>query len=175
MDLGLVLTGGSARGNVDLGIRAEAAGFDAVYACEFFNQQTFPVLGALAQATERIRLGTGIASAFVRSPLTHATAAMDIDELSGGRMILGLGSGTARMNREWFGMPFSKPAARSQELLVLLRELFQAAGGFGFKFEGEFYNLKIPVYTRPGAARKEIPLWLAAVNRGMMRAAPGRL
>jgi alkanesulfonate monooxygenase SsuD/methylene tetrahydromethanopterin reductase-like flavin-dependent oxidoreductase (luciferase family) len=96
---------------------------------------------------------------------------MDIDELSGGRMILGLGSGTARMNKEWFGMPFSKPAARSQELLVLLRELFQAASGFGFKFEGEFYNLKIPVYTRPGAAREQIPLWLAAVNRGMMRAA----
>lgn len=171
MDLGLVLTGGSARGNVDLGIRAEAAGFDAVYACEFFNQQAFPVLGALAQATERIRLGTGIASAFVRSPLTHATAAMDIDELSGGRMILGLGSGTARMNEEWFGIPFSRPAARSQELLVLLRELFHAAGGLGFKFEGEFYNLKIPVYTRPGAARPEIPLWLAAVNRGMIRAA----
>jgi probable F420-dependent oxidoreductase len=171
MDLGLVLTGGSARGNVDLGVRAEAAGFDAVYACEFFNQQTFPVLGALAQATERIRLGTGIASAFVRSPLTHATAAMDIDELSGGRMILGLGSGTARMNKEWFGVPFSRPAARSRELLVLLRELFLAAGGFGFQFEGEFYKLKIPVFTRPGAARKEIPLWLAAVNRGMMRAA----
>jgi len=171
MDLGLVLTGGGTRGNVDLGVRAEAAGFDAVYACEFFNQQTFPLLGALAQATERIRLGTGIASAFVRSPLTHATAAMDIDELSGGRMILGLGSGTRRMNQEWFGVPFSKPAARSQELLVLLRKLFQAAGGLGFKFEGEFYNLKIPVYTRPGAAREEIPLWLAAVNRGMMRAA----
>jgi probable F420-dependent oxidoreductase len=171
MDLGLVLTGGSARGNVDLGVRAVAAGFDAVYACEFFNQQTFPVLGALAQATERIRLGTGIASAFVRSPLTHATAAMDIDELSGGRMILGLGSGTARMNKEWFGVPFSRPAARSRELLVLLRELFLAAGGFGFQFEGEFYKLKIPVFTRPGAARKEIPLWLAAVNRGMMRAA----
>ena len=99
MDLGLVLTGGGTRGNVDLGVRAEAAGFDAVYACEFFNQQTFPLLGALAQATERIRLGTGIASAFVRSPLTHATAAMDIDELSGGRMILGLGSGTRRMNQ----------------------------------------------------------------------------
>ncbi|MDG2333310.1 MAG: LLM class flavin-dependent oxidoreductase [Myxococcota bacterium] len=171
MDLGLILTGGSARGNVELGVRAEEAGFDAVYACEFFNQQTFPVLGALAQATERIRLGTGIASAFVRSPLTHATAAMDIDELSQGRMILGLGSGTSRMNEEWFGVPFSKPAARSRELLVLLRQLFRAAGGLGFRFEGDFYDLKIPVYSRPGAAREEIPLWLAAVNRGMMAAA----
>jgi probable F420-dependent oxidoreductase len=171
MQLGLILTGGGARGNVELGVRAEQAGFDAVYACEFFNQQTWPVLGALAERTERVRLGTGIASAFVRSPLTHATAAMDIDELSKGRMVLGLGSGTARMNEEWFGMPFSRPAARMKELVVLLRELFDAAKGLGFRFEGEFYDLKIPVYTRPGAAREQIPVWVAAVNRGMIRTA----
>jgi probable F420-dependent oxidoreductase len=171
MDLGLVLTGGSARGNVELGLRAEAAGFDAAYACEFFNQQTFPILGALAQASERIRIGTAIASAFVRSPLTHATAAMDLDELSGGRMILGLGSGTSRMNEEWFGTPFSRPAARMRELVVLLRELFAAASGIGFAFEGEFWKLAIPVYSRPGVARETIPLWVAAVNRGMIHSA----
>lgn len=169
MDLGLILTGGSARGNVALGVRAEQAGFDAVYACEFFNQQTFPTLGALAQATRRVRLGTAIASAFVRSPLTHATAFMDIDELSGGRAVVGLGSGTARMNQEWFGMPFSRPAARMRELVVLLRELFAASGRMGFRFDGEFWNLKIPVYNRPGAVRDQLPIWVAAVNRGMMR------
>ena len=169
MDLGLILTGGSARGNVDLGVRAERAGFDGVYACEFFNQQTFPTLGALAQATERIRLGTAIASAFVRSPLVHATAFMDIDELSGGRAVVGLGSGTARMNEEWFGVPFSRPAARMQELVVLLRELFAGAKKLGFRFDGEFWKLKIPVYNRPGLVRDQLPIWVAAVNRGMMR------
>jgi len=171
MQLGLILTGGGARANVELGVRAEQAGFDAVFACEFFNQQTWPVLGALAERTERVRIGTAIASAFVRSPLTHATSAMDLDELSEGRMVLGLGSGTARMTREWFGMPFSRPAARMKELIQLLRELFAAASGLGFRFEGDFYDLKIPVYTRPGAAREQIPLWIAAVNRGMVRTA----
>jgi probable F420-dependent oxidoreductase len=171
MQLGLILTGGSARGNVELGVRAERAGFDAVYACEFFNQQTAPVLGALAERTKRVRLGTAISSAFVRSPLTHATAAMDIDEVSQGRMVLGLGSGTARMNEEWFGVPFSKPAARMKELVTLLRALFAAAGGLGFRFEGEFWKLKIPVYTRPSAAREQIPIWVAGVNRHMMRSA----
>jgi probable F420-dependent oxidoreductase len=129
------------------------------------------VLGALAERTERIRLGTAISSAFVRSPLTHATAAMDIDELSGGRMVLGLGSGTARMNEEWFGTPFSRPAARMQELVTLLRQLFAAASGLGFRFEGEFWNLKIPVYSRPSAAREQIPIWVAGVNKGMIRSA----
>jgi probable F420-dependent oxidoreductase len=171
MQLGLILTGGTARGNVELGIRAEAAGFDGVYACEFFNQQTSPVLGAIAQTTERVRIGTAISSAFVRSPLTHATAAMDLDELSSGRMVLGLGSGTSRMNEEWFGMPFSKPAARMRELVELLKKLFEGAAGLGFRFEGEFWDLKIPVYTRPGLVRSDIPIWVAAVNRGMIAAA----
>ncbi|MFP6641551.1 MAG: LLM class flavin-dependent oxidoreductase [Myxococcota bacterium] len=171
MDLGLVLTGGSARGNVDLGIQAEQAGFDAVYACEFFNQQAYTTLSALAQATKRVKLGTGIANAFVRSPLATANAAMDIDELSNGRMILGLGSGTARMNKDWFSVPFSRPAARMRELVTLLGELFAAASGLGFAFEGEFWNMKIPVYSRPKAARPDIPIFMAAVNRGMIRSA----
>ena len=171
MQIGLILTGGSARANVELGVRAEQAGFDSVFSVEFFNQHAFPVLGALAQATRRVRLGTGIASAFTRSPLLHATAAMDLDELSGGRMVLGLGSGTSRMNEEWFGVPFSRPAARMRELVELLRAVFAAASGLGFRFEGEFWKLKIPVFTRPGAARPEVPIWVAGVNRGMLRTA----
>ena len=170
---GLILTASTAREKVDLGVRAEAAGFDSVFNVEFFNQHAFPVLGALAQATSRVRLGTGIASAFVRSPLLHATAAMDIHELSEGRMVLGLGSGTSRMNEEWFGVPFSKPAARMTELVRLLRAAFAAANGFGFRFEGEFFDLKIPVYTRPGLPETPIGLWVAGVNERMIAAAGG--
>src|SRR5258706_1617320 len=118
MQHGLILTGGSVTANVDLAQRAEAAGFDAVLSVEFFNQHGFVVLGAIAQATERIRIGSGIANAFTRAPLVHATAAMDLDELSGGRMVLGLGSGTRRMNVEWWGVPFAKPAARMRELIT---------------------------------------------------------
>jgi probable F420-dependent oxidoreductase len=171
MDLGLILTGSSSKAIVDLGVRAEAAGFSSAYACEFFNQAAYPVLAALSQRTERIKLGTGIASAFVRSPLSHATASMDIDELSGGRMVLGLGSGTQRMINEWFGMPFSKPAARMGEMVEVIRALFAGASGLGFRHEGEFYDLKIPVYTRPNAARADIPILVAGVNKGMMSTA----
>ena len=171
MDLGLILTGASTQAILDLGVRAEEAGFESVYACEFFNQAAYPVLAALSQRTERIELGTGIVSAFVRSPLAHATASMDIDELSKGRMVLGLGSGTARMIHEWFGMPFSRPAARMEEIVEVIRALFAAAPGLGFRHEGEFYDLKIPVYTRPNAVRSEIPIVVAGVNKHMIRAA----
>jgi probable F420-dependent oxidoreductase len=170
MKHGLILTGGSVRANVELARQAEQAGFDAVLSVEFFNQHGFVVLGAIAQATERIRIGTGIANAFTRAPLVHATAAMDLDELSGGRMVLGLGSGTRRMNVEWWGVPFEKPAARMRELIEVIRAAFQAGNGFGFRHKGRFWDLKIPVYTRPGA-RPDLPIWVAAVNRPMLRTA----
>jgi probable F420-dependent oxidoreductase len=171
MRIGLVLTSGSVRGDVALIQRAERAGFDAAFSIEFFNRHGFVPLAAAAPQTTRIRLGTGIANAFTRAPLLHASAAMDIDELSGGRMILGLGSATRRMNEDWFGVPFSRPAARMRELVTLLRAVFAAQRGGGFRFDGEFWRLNVPVFARPGAAREQIPIWVAAVNRGMSRAA----
>jgi alkanesulfonate monooxygenase SsuD/methylene tetrahydromethanopterin reductase-like flavin-dependent oxidoreductase (luciferase family) len=95
---------------------------------------------------------------------------MDLDELSGGRMVLGLGSGTRRMNEDWFGVPFSKPATRTKELIELLRAVFKAGNGLGFRFQGKFWNLNVPVFTRPGA-RENLPILLAAVNDPMMRTA----
>ena len=171
MRIGLILTGGSARADVELAQRAEAAGFDGVYSIEFFNRHGYVALGAIAQATTRVRIGTGIANAFTRTPLLHASAAMDLDELSEGRFVLGLGSATRRMNEDWYDVPFSAPASRMKELVALLRAAFQAQKGGGFQWNGEHWNLHVPVYARPGAPRVDIPIWLAAVNRGMIAAA----
>ena len=118
-----------------------------------------------------MRIGTAIANAFTRTPLLHASAALDLDELSGGRMVLGLGSATRRMNEDWYGVPFSAPAERMQELVRLLRAAFEAQKGGGFRWEGKHWRLSVPIYSRPGAARAQIPIWIAAVNRGMIAAA----
>jgi probable F420-dependent oxidoreductase len=171
MKIGLILTGGSARADVDMAIAAERAGFDGVYSIEFFNRHGYVALGAVAQATSRVRIGTAIANAFIRTPLLHASAAMDLDELSGGRMVLGLGSATRRMNEDWYDVPFSAPAARMRELVQLLRAAFRAQKGGGFRWKGEHWNIEVPIYARPAAARPEIPIWVAAVNRGMIAAA----
>lgn len=171
MRIGLILTSGSVRGDVDQAVRAEAAGFDGVYTIEFFNRHGYVPLGAIAQATSRVRIGTAIANAFTRSPLLQASAAMDLDELSEGRMVLGLGSATRRMNQDWFDVPFSAPAARMKELVELLRGAFAAQKGGGFRWEGDHWNINVPIYGRPGAARDTIPIWIAAVNRGMIASA----
>jgi len=169
--IGLILTAGSARGDVELAQRAEAAGLDGVYSIEFFNRHGYVPLAAIAQATRRVRIGTAIANAFIRTPLLHASAALDLDELSGGRMLLGLGSATRRMNEDWYGVPFSAPAERMHELVRLLRAAFAAQQGGGFRWDGKHWQLSVPIYSRPGAPRAQIPIWVAAVNRRMIATA----
>jgi alkanesulfonate monooxygenase SsuD/methylene tetrahydromethanopterin reductase-like flavin-dependent oxidoreductase (luciferase family) len=75
------------------------------------------------------------------------------------------------MNQDWFGIPFSEPAPRMRELVTLLRQAIAAQRGGGFRFEGRYWKLNVPIYSRPGAPRSEIPIWVAAVNRGMIAAA----
>src|SRR4030065_167399 len=90
--------------------------------------------GRAAARPPRARAPRGrapIPSGCTPTPLLHASAARDPDELSGGRMVLGLGSGTRRMNEDWYAVPFSAPAARMQELVLLLRAAFRAQKGGG--------------------------------------------
>lgn len=172
MKYGIILGSPTIQGQIDTARRAEAAGFESVWTTEFFNAHGLVRLAAVATATERVKLGTAIAYAFMRTPMLAASAAMDIDEISGGRMILGLGSGTERMNREWYSMPFDDPPApRIRDAIALIRAAIAAQGGGGLTYDGPYYQVKIPAYARPRAARESIPVCLAAVNRGMIRAA----
>ncbi len=170
MRIGLVLNSRSARDDVDLAVRAEAAGFDSVYVVEFFNRNAYARLGALAVATERVQIGSGIANTFTRSPMLTGTAALDLDEISGGRMVLGLGTGLQRMNEEWYSVPFGKPVTDVRELIALLRELFKTRGP-SFAWQGERWQISIPAYHRPGHLREDLPIWLAGVNRRMIETA----
>ena len=172
MKHGIILGSPTIEGQMATARRAEAAGFESVWTTEFFNAHGLVRLAAVATATERVKLGTAIAYAFMRTPMLAASAAMDIDEISGGRMILGLGSGTERMNREWYSMPFDDPPApRIKDAIGLIRAAVEAQKGGGLNYEGPYYQVKIPVYGRGRAARESIPVCLAAVNKGMIRAA----
>lgn len=172
MKYGLILTSPTIQGQMDMAAKADGAGFDSVWTIEFFNQHGLVRLAAVATATKNVRLGSAIAYAFMRTPMLAATAAMDIDEISGGRMVLGLGTGTKSMNERWYSMPFEgAPAPRVKDAIGLVRAAFAAKDGGGLKYEGPFYNVSIPQFSRPGAVRSEIPVYLAAVNQGMIRAA----
>jgi probable F420-dependent oxidoreductase len=172
MRLGLILAAPTIADQVAAARHAEARGFDSAWTIEFFNMNGFVRLTAVAAATSRIKVGTGIAYAFMRTPLLAASAAMDIDELSGGRMILGLGSGTRSMNERWYSMKFDDPPApRMREAVQLVRAAIAAQKGGGLRFDGQFYKIDIPQYSRPDAVRGEIPIYIAGVNKFMIRAA----
>ncbi len=172
MQHGIVLMGSSIAEQIRIAKLAETRGFASVWTTEFFNHHGLVRLAALAGATHRVEVGTAIAYAFMRSPVLAATAAMDVDEISDGRVILGLGSGTRRMNERWYSMPFDgPPAPRMREAVGLIRETIRAHKGGGLRFKGTYYNVDIPQYVRPGLIREDIPIYVAGVNRGMIRAA----
>jgi probable F420-dependent oxidoreductase len=168
---GLLLELPTQRENVELAERAEAAGFESVWAPEFHNHSGPLALSAAAVATERIELGTAIAWAFARSPLLTAVTALDLDEMSGGRFVLGLGTGTRRMRTDWLGAPAERPARRVRETIEAIRTVWGAAGAGSIEYEGELVRLAVRPYGRAGQQRTSIPIYLAAVNEGMCRTA----
>ena len=167
--LGLLLELPTQTENVELAARAEAAGFDSVWAPEFHNHSGALVLAAAALRTDSVELGTGIAWAFGRSPLLTAVTALDLDEMSGGRCILGLGTGTRRMRTDWLGAPAERPARRLRETVEAIRAVWAAAEAGAVEYQGELVKLQVRPYGRAGQARPAIPVYLAAVNEGMAR------
>lgn len=156
-----------------LALDAENAGFDSVWTGEYFSRNAFTTLTAMALATRRIAVGSGIAYAFLRSPVQLAMAAADVDEVSGGRMNLGLGAGTRAQNENWYGVPFASPGPRLEETVAIARGLWSHQGG-PFKHSGRFYNLSIPNFVRHRQYRKRIPVYLGVASPYMLRMA-GRI
>jgi len=150
---------------------AEEAGFESVWATEFYDRSATVALAAMAQATERIELGSAIAYAFGRTPVVLAAEARDLDELSGGRLTLGLGTGTRRMQQDWHGLDGQHPASRMEELVPLLRSLWKLHES-PIDHEGRFYRLNVKPTAPPRPpVREEIPIFMAGVNRRMIEAA----
>jgi probable F420-dependent oxidoreductase len=172
MRYGLILTAASIQDQIAAAQTAEKHGFHSVWTLEFFHQHGLVRLGAVGAATERVQVGTAIAYAFMRTPMLAASGAMDVDEITGGRVILGLGSGTRSMNVNWYSMPFDDPPApRMRDAIGLIRAAIEAQKGGGLKYEGPYYTVKIPMFARPGAPRERIPIYLAGVNKYMIKTA----
>jgi probable F420-dependent oxidoreductase len=149
---------------------AEEAGFASVWATEFYDRSATIALAAMAQTTSTIELGSAIAYGFGRTPLVLAAEARDLDELSGGRMTLGLGTGTPRMQRDWHGIDGEHSASRMEELVPLVRRLWRLHEG-PVEFEGRFYRVNVQPTAPPRVPyREEVPIYMAGVNQRMIEA-----
>lgn len=154
---------------VDLATRAEAAGFDRMWAPELYRSSTIP-LAAAGLATERIELATGIALAFTRSPFVLALEALDLDEITQGRTVIGLGAGVRRLNQDWHAVAaYDPPVSRMRQTVAALREIIAAlAEGRDAESPGRHVRIRVIGYRRSlPTVRPAIPIWLAAVLPGM--------
>ncbi|SES05718.1 LLM class F420-dependent oxidoreductase [Actinokineospora terrae] len=152
---------------------AERAGYDGAWVAET-QIDPFVGLAVAAGRTERVELVTGIAVAFARNPMTVAVQANDLQLLSGGRFVLGLGSQIKPHITKRFGMPWSAPAARMREFVLAVRAIWSAfETGERLRFLGEFYThtLMTPFFN-PGPNPHGNPkVYLAAVGERMTEVA----
>ena len=168
---GITILRGGIESIADTAAAAEAAGFDAVWTPEFYTRSAVVTLASIASRTSRCRVGTSIAYATGRSPLVMATEARSLDEISEGRLVLGLGTGTRRMMEDWHGVAPDAPAVRMEELVPLLRRLWRLHEG-PVEHEGRFYRCHVTptAETEPGV-REDIPVYTAGVNSRMVQVA----
>ena len=151
---------------------ADAAGYDAAWTGEFNDRSAIVALAAMADNTSRCRIGSAIAYGVGRSPLILANDARGLDELSGGRLVLGLGTGTKGMQIGWHGVKDPEsPALRLEELVPLLRRIWKLHEG-PVKHEGRFYSMNLtPTAEVLPPIRDQIPIFTAGVNRRMIETA----
>jgi F420-dependent oxidoreductase-like protein len=146
---------------------AESAGFDSVWAAEAYGSDAATVLAWIAAQTEKIRIGSAIFQMPGRSPAMTAMTAATLDNLSDGRVILGIGSSGPQVAEGWHGQRFAKQLARTREYVAILRK---ALARERLEFKGETYELPLP--DGPGKALKlmippvqeRIPIYIAAIG-----------
>jgi probable F420-dependent oxidoreductase len=166
---GLCVFGADLASLAAAGEAADAAGFDAVWTSELYNRSATVTLAAIAPRTSRATLGSGIVYGVGRSPLMLAAEAADLDELSGGRFILGVGNGTRRMISDWHGLDGDAPAVRMEELVPLLRKVWRLPEE-PVDHDGRFYRLKLAALDR-SARVPDIPIYTAGVGARMIESA----
>jgi len=146
---------------------AERLGYDSVWAAEAYGSDAATVLGWLAAGTSTIKLGSAIFQMPGRSPAMTAMTAATLDELSGGRMLLGIGSSGPQVAEGWHGQRFAHQLQRTRDYVAVVRK---ALARERLEYKGE--TLELPLPDGPGKAlrlmitpvQERIPIYLAAIG-----------
>src|SRR5437016_3910873 len=146
---------------------AERLGYDSVWTAEAYGSDAATVLGWLAGQTSRIRLGSGIFQMPARSAAMTAMTAATIDQLSGGRMMLGIGSSGPQVAEGWHGQRFARQLQRTRDYVAVVRMALARE-----RVEFRSPTLELPLPDGPGKALKltispvqaQIPIYLAAIG-----------
>jgi len=144
---------------------AESLGYESVYVTHIAGRESLTVLTAYALSTTSIRLGTGVVPIYTRTPATMAQTAATIDELSGGRLTLGLGVSHRPVVEGWHGQTIDRPVAEMREYTAIVRAILRGeAPPSGEKWKTGFHLLGLD-------ARPQLPIYIAALSPTMLRLA----
>jgi alkanesulfonate monooxygenase SsuD/methylene tetrahydromethanopterin reductase-like flavin-dependent oxidoreductase (luciferase family) len=140
---------------------AEDLGYEHIAAGEAWGPSVIPWLALVAANTTRIGLGTAILNCFSRSPAALAQEFSMLDQISGGRAVLGLGSSGAYVIEHFHGVRFEKPLQRMRETVEIFDKLI---AGEKLVYEGEIFKLKRGFQLEYARPRKKIPVYIAAIT-----------
>ena len=143
----------------------EQAGLEGLFAPQVYGPPFVP-LAAAAAVTTRVKLASGIALAFARSPFETAVAATDLDRISGGRFTLGLGCSIRAWSEGIFGMPYGKPLEHMREVVEIVRLVIaKAHTGELTTYQGKYHRHDFSeLQPPPPPVRTDLPVWIAALR-----------
>lgn len=155
---------------VEVAQEAERLGYDAIFTAEAWGSDVFTPLAWIGAHTSKIRLGTGIAQISARTPTATAMAALTLDHLSKGRMILGLGVSGPQVVEGWYGQPFAKPLSRTREYVDIVRQVLarkapvtNAGEHYPLPYTGAgSWGLGKPLKPITHPLRSDLPIFLGA-------------
>jgi F420-dependent oxidoreductase-like protein len=157
-------------GATDLAVAAERIGVDSLWVPEVWGYDALTGLAYLAAKTSSIRLGTFVVQLGSRSPALLATSALSLQELSGGRFLLGVGTSGPRVMEGWHGVRFRKPVQTTRETIEIIRIVSR---GDPLEHPGEIYPLPLPdssgAALRPLVRPADVPIYIAAMGPQNLR------
>jgi F420-dependent oxidoreductase-like protein len=169
--MGYAPPGTNPTGLVELAQEAERLGYDSAWAAEAWGTDVVTVLSWLAATTSRLKLGAGIMQIPARTPAMTAMTAATLDLMSGGRLLLGLGTSGPQVAEGWHGQPFRKPLGRTREYVEIVRAALarQRVEHRGDQYEIPYAGedatgLGKPLKLMMHPLRESIPIYLAAIG-----------
>jgi F420-dependent oxidoreductase-like protein len=140
---------------------AEEAGVDTVWVAEAWGRDCFTILTLLARETRQIKLGTGIVNCYSRTPAALAQHFATLDEFSGGRMLIGLGTSGHRVIEHFHGVPFQPSLTRLREYVEIIRMIL---AGEPLQYQGKLFRLERGFRLRFPPVRGSIPIFIASLT-----------
>jgi F420-dependent oxidoreductase-like protein len=162
LSIGFRSRGGTDREDAFNRVRAaDEAGVDTIWVAESWGEDAFTLMAQIVERTKHVQVGSGIVNVYSRTPAALAQHFASLDVVSGGRMIIGLGTSGANVIEHFHGVPFEKPLQRTREYVEIINLLI---AGAPLKYKGQIFQMDRGFTLNMQRQRDHIPVYLATLS-----------